>query len=592
MKAKNKTNPKISVVIPVYNTEPYLRRCLGSVVNQTLKEIQIICINDGSTDASLSILEEYAEQDDRIEIINQKNQGLGTTRNNAIPHVKGEYVYYVDSDDWLELNLCEKVLGRIEETGADAVYFRTYYNIDENRIRGTNHFNASLPAMRTLPEHHSDLMFRFPATWSKLVKAELYMSGAVYSDAGIHEEIVNNWRIVLNAKSIAILDEPIYHYRVNSTGSITNTKGAQHFVMLERFEALKELLIETGKHETYCDLYCRVKLFHCRRVHSHLLQDDDLQAEFARHLWDSMTECERGFYRNKSNLQRGQFLFYSRLEHKATHTPKEMTSKPILPESKTVLVLGTQRSLSSFTMMLLESHGAETSIPSLTDSTGFVHPEHRELDALIRLDKSLYTHIYNMVEDGGNYRAASDRLVASFRENSNRLEKYPDDLIETGVGILTNCKRYPLSALKHPGMLLCWDFWEQAIESAKTQYIFAMCVRHPYEIALSYIVRSCRGFFHMSDIYGTLDTYYKVQLSIIEKYKNLKGSTVLPVRANGGHYKQDMERLVKAMGGTFDEKVFADLFAAPPTLDKGITGTEEVFETYQRLLEECERLAA
>lgn len=95
---------KVSVIIPVYNTEKYLRQCLDSVINQTLKEIEIICVNDGSTDNSLSILEEYAKQDKRIKVIDQVNKGLGAARNTALLKIKGEYVYFLDSDDYIDLN--------------------------------------------------------------------------------------------------------------------------------------------------------------------------------------------------------------------------------------------------------------------------------------------------------------------------------------------------------------------------------------------------------------------------------------------------------------------------------------------------------
>jgi len=442
MTTENVTIPKISMIIPVYNAEPYLRRCLGSVVNQTLKDIQIICINDGSTDGSLAILEEYAARDSRIEIINQENQGVGTTRNNAIPYIRGECVCHADADDWLELDLCEKAWNRMQETGADAVYFRAFYNREENRVEGTSRFNASLPAIRTLPEHHSDLIFQFPALWSKMVKAELFTSGAVYSDPGIHEENLANWRIILNAGSIAILDEPLYHYRTVREGSITNTKGSQHFVMLDRYPLLKQLLIESGKYDAYFPLYCRAKLFNCRRVHDHLLQDKELKAEFVRQLWATMTEDEIAFYSNKSNLNPQQFYFASRLEHRATHTPKDISTMPSLPKSKTVMVLGTQRSLSSITMKILEAHGAEVSIPSLTDPTGFVHPVHRELESLIQLDKSLHSLIYHFEEDRWNYQSASDRVAAYFRDGNRRREQYHDDLMATGAGILANCKKF------------------------------------------------------------------------------------------------------------------------------------------------------
>ena len=96
------TEVKVSVIIPLYNVENYLKQCLDSVVNQTLKEIEIICINDGSTDNSKQILEDYARKDDRIKIINRKNSGQGVARNVGIKYAKGEYIGFVDSDDWVD----------------------------------------------------------------------------------------------------------------------------------------------------------------------------------------------------------------------------------------------------------------------------------------------------------------------------------------------------------------------------------------------------------------------------------------------------------------------------------------------------------
>ena len=94
--------PKVSVIIPVYNVENYLRQCLDSVVNQTLKEIEIICVDDGSTDDSFDILQEYAEKDARIKVVKQKNQGVGFSRNKGIKLANGEFVCFLDSDDYYQ----------------------------------------------------------------------------------------------------------------------------------------------------------------------------------------------------------------------------------------------------------------------------------------------------------------------------------------------------------------------------------------------------------------------------------------------------------------------------------------------------------
>ena len=114
---------KVSVIIPVYNVEKYLRKCLESVVNQTLKDIEIICVNDGSTDSSALILDEYARNDNRIKVYTQENQGQGAARNMALELAQGDYIAFVDSDDWLEVSALEELYKFITEKGAEAVVF-------------------------------------------------------------------------------------------------------------------------------------------------------------------------------------------------------------------------------------------------------------------------------------------------------------------------------------------------------------------------------------------------------------------------------------------------------------------------------------
>ena len=103
---------KVSIIVPVYNVEKYLKRCLESLVNQTLKDIEIICVNDGSTDGSLAILNEYVRNDDRIVVINQENSGQSVARNRGIDVAKGEYIGFVDSDDWV----CEDYFERLHNS--------------------------------------------------------------------------------------------------------------------------------------------------------------------------------------------------------------------------------------------------------------------------------------------------------------------------------------------------------------------------------------------------------------------------------------------------------------------------------------------
>ena len=124
--------PKVSVIIPVYNVEEYLRECLDSVVNQTLKDIEIICVNDGSTDNSLAILEEYAAKDERLRVFTQENQGQSVARNLAMEKARGEYIGFVDSDDWIDLDFYEKLYRAAVKAQAD-IACANIYKPDEKR---------------------------------------------------------------------------------------------------------------------------------------------------------------------------------------------------------------------------------------------------------------------------------------------------------------------------------------------------------------------------------------------------------------------------------------------------------------------------
>ena len=112
------SHPKISVIVPVYNVEEFLKTCLDSVCNQTFEDIEIICINDGSTDSSPDILQAYSKKDSRIKVYNQENKGLGFVRNIGMEYASGDYVYFIDSDDHIALNTLELAYDNITSNDA------------------------------------------------------------------------------------------------------------------------------------------------------------------------------------------------------------------------------------------------------------------------------------------------------------------------------------------------------------------------------------------------------------------------------------------------------------------------------------------
>lgn len=146
--------PKVSIIVPVYNVERYLRQCLDSLVNQTYQNIEIICVDDGSTDASSEILTEYALKNSKVRVIRQENSGLSAARNVGFSFATGEYVMYVDSDDWIDVCTCEKAVFKAEEHAADLVmwpYIREFPNRSAPKVIFFRRKNLSCSGMPRTP---------------------------------------------------------------------------------------------------------------------------------------------------------------------------------------------------------------------------------------------------------------------------------------------------------------------------------------------------------------------------------------------------------------------------------------------------------
>ena len=227
---------KVSVIIPVYNTEKYLRKCLDSVVNQTLKDLEIICIDDGSTDSSLQILKEYARKDSRIVIIKQRNKHAGVARNNGLKIAKGEFIHFLDSDDWLELNAYEKLYDIIKNTGADLVKFKAYsYNNKTGEITSRPYLDIEWVNKKyfdnylSIDEAPQDTLRLPDSPWSGIYKREFLQNNKIYFDNLI---CANDggffYRCIINAKKVYLSSEKLYYYRENMETSLV-AKRVEHF---------------------------------------------------------------------------------------------------------------------------------------------------------------------------------------------------------------------------------------------------------------------------------------------------------------------------------------------------------------------------
>lgn len=215
--------PLVSVIIPVYNVEKYLRQCLDSVINQTYRNLEIICINDCTTDSSDKILEEYAKKDPRIIIKkNPQNLGLGLSRNEGIKIANGEYIHCLDSDDWLDEQAYETVLKYFEKD-IDAIRF-TYLSHNEitNKIEHINYPSKQF-AYKKVNIYDNPECFKLwsPSAWIKIYRKDFILKNQLfYNDYRCLEDIEYAMRAALKANNLMFIEEPLLHYRAERKGSL------------------------------------------------------------------------------------------------------------------------------------------------------------------------------------------------------------------------------------------------------------------------------------------------------------------------------------------------------------------------------------
>jgi Glycosyltransferases involved in cell wall biogenesis len=277
---------KVSIIIPVYNVEDYLRQCLDSVINQTLRDLEIICVNDGSTDKSLQILEEYAHKDKRIRIINQKNSGQGTARNTGMDYATGEYVGFVDSDDWIELNMFKELyqdainhnsdmvmcpICVFSENFEDLIYDFNYFNLE--------YFNEDFDNSVFDYSKAIDFFFSICVTpFNKIYKNEfLTKINVKFPEGLIFEDNPFFYKTFLEAKRVSLVRKFLYHYRVNRSGS-TILNFEKFFDIIDIHAFTREIL---SSHSSYNKLKIDSYNYIIRSIlHRYFLVSEDYRAEF------------------------------------------------------------------------------------------------------------------------------------------------------------------------------------------------------------------------------------------------------------------------------------------------------------------------
>lgn len=244
--------PEISIVIPVYKVEKYLRECIESVINQTFKNIEIILVDDGSPDNCPQICDEYAKKDNRVRVIHKTNGGYGTACNRGIEAAQGEFIGLVESDDWIEPDMYEVLYEKIKDSDADFIVSDFFvikdsknfsYNI--HRYFSTNPIEDSMINLSTYPQ-----MLLQPAyPWNKLYRKSFLTSNNIkmMEDNKMYQDITWNAEILSHANKILYIDKPYYFYRFDTQGSSTNIGDLSTINYLLKRDEARKILIKNNQ---------------------------------------------------------------------------------------------------------------------------------------------------------------------------------------------------------------------------------------------------------------------------------------------------------------------------------------------------------
>ena len=220
-------NVKISIIVPVFNVEKYLAECLNSLINQTLKDIEIICVDDGSTDSSPLILEEFHNKDERVKIIRQENSGVSVARNNGIAIAQGEYIGFVDSDDWVDKDFFEKLYNASQKYDVDIAVGDFYRR---GKILKTKRLKYKKEKVFITPADKMKAVYapKYNYVWNKIYRREsLLKINIPFEENRYYEDIIWLVQVIYFLNGLVTVPNTFYHYRKNE-GSIVTQKSRKH----------------------------------------------------------------------------------------------------------------------------------------------------------------------------------------------------------------------------------------------------------------------------------------------------------------------------------------------------------------------------
>lgn len=277
----NDLTPLVSIIIPVYNVEPYLRKALESIINQTYSNLQIIIINDGSTDGSQKIIDKFAcENSNRITVVTQKNQGLSGARNTGLKYVNGKYIYFFDSDDILKSDAIEKLVEFCEINSLDVCRFEAISFIDNNLKKNIDKNKYALKSSQKNSIVSSELYVSKPykvrmPVWLYFYSSKIVLENELMFESGtLHEDELFTPQVLCSINQIGLIPE-IFFYRRIRENSIMNNRSNK----MDKGKSLRKisnklfLLLEKNKTKKQMNKFIEFRVFRCFCMSVYLLGD-------------------------------------------------------------------------------------------------------------------------------------------------------------------------------------------------------------------------------------------------------------------------------------------------------------------------------
>ena len=308
---------KISVIIPVYGVEKYIDKCLNSLFKQSLKEIEIIVVNDGTKDNSQEIIDKYVKKyPDKVKSFIKENGGQGSARNYGLEKANGEYIGYVDGDDFIEKDMYKKLYNKAKELNYDIVVCGNYNVSEDYKTRNIdvfiNNYNTDL----------ENILFGKMAVWNKIYKKDILINNKLeFKQKVWYEDLAFTLKAIINSNSYAFVDEPLYDYLIREGSTMNNSNVKRNLEILEAFDDIL-LYIKQNKKEEYLN---KIEFLAIDHIYISAIvrvlrakADNNIKKETIDRLINYMSENFPNYKRNEyiSTLSKNRKIIYNLINMK------------------------------------------------------------------------------------------------------------------------------------------------------------------------------------------------------------------------------------------------------------------------------------